>query len=106
MGIELDFVLYAVSLLLLAVYSGASVALEILSLSTSDRSVEDDDEESSHTDAAGEDPVRIGIALGVARGCAIALTVIMSIRVGYLHLFGPGDGALLSIAVFVFLSLL
>jgi len=105
MGIELDLVLYAVSLLLLGAYSGAYVALEILSLSTSDRSVEDDDAAAGHADVVDEDPVRAGIALGIARAGAIGFTVLASIRVAYLHLFGGGEHPLVYTAAFVFVSL-
>jgi CBS domain containing-hemolysin-like protein len=105
MGIELDLALYAASLLLLGIYSGAYVALEIVSLSTSDRSAEEDDDDSGHADSVEDDPVRNGIALGIARAVAIAFTVAVSIRVAYLHLFAGGEHALLYTAAFAFVSL-
>jgi CBS domain containing-hemolysin-like protein len=105
MGIELDFVLYALSMVVLGIFSGACVALEILSLSTSDRSSEEEDEDSEYVDRLLEDPVRNGIALALARTLAVGFTVVMAVRVGQLHFFGAADRSLLYTALFAAASL-
>ena len=58
MGIELDLVLYAVSAVALGIFSGASVALEVLSLSTGDRSA-DEEEADGYVDRLLEDPTML-----------------------------------------------
>jgi putative hemolysin len=104
MGGELDFALYALSLLLLGAYTGAYVALEILSLSTSERSADEADEDAGRADGLDDDPVRKGITLGIAKAAAFGLTVVAAIRVGHFHLFG-GQQSTIYTAVFVFASL-
>jgi CBS domain containing-hemolysin-like protein len=106
MGIELDFALYALSMLLLGIFSGACVALEILSLSTSDRFSENEDEDAEYVDRLMEDPVRNGIALAIARSLAVGFTVVLAVRVGYLHLFGVAERPLLYTALFTAASLI
>ena len=106
MGIELDIALYALSVLLLGIYSGAYVALEILSLSTSDRSVEDESEERGFVDGLLDDPVRNSIALNVARALSVGFAVAASLRVSLIYLFPGTDHILLKTALFVFASLI
>jgi putative hemolysin len=106
MRIEFDLVLYAFSLVLLGAYSGAYVALEILSLSTTDRSIDEDDDDAGISEGAVEGSVRSGTALGLARALAVGITLVTAIRVGYLHLFGGGEHPLFYTAVFVFVSLM
>ncbi|MGD8412701.1 MAG: hemolysin family protein [Candidatus Latescibacterota bacterium] len=105
MGAELDFILYILALLLLGVYSGAYVALEILSLSTSERTGEDDDDDAGHSDAVEEDPVRNGIALNIARTLAVIFVVVTSVRLAHLHMFGVVGNALWYTVAFAFLSI-
>jgi CBS domain containing-hemolysin-like protein len=105
MGIELDLVLYVTALLLLGVYSGAYVALEILSLSTSDRSADEEDDDAGYGNGVEDDPVRNGIALSIARAFAIAFAVVTSVRVAYYYLFGGEENALWYTVAFVFVSL-
>jgi CBS domain containing-hemolysin-like protein len=106
MGIELDLVYYALSIVSLGIFSGACVALEILSLSTYDRSAEDEDQEAEYIDRILDEPINNGIALNLARSLAIAFTVITSARVAHLYLFSGTDSALLYTALFVVASLL
>jgi len=104
MGIELDLVLYAVSAVALGIFSGASVALEVLSLSTGDRSA-DEEEADGYVDRLLEDPLQNGVALGIIRTLALGVSVVTSIRVGAIHLFSATDHVLLYTALFTFASL-
>jgi CBS domain containing-hemolysin-like protein len=106
MGLELNLVIYAVSMVSLGIFSGACVALEILSLSTSDRLAEDEDEDAEYIERILDEPIKNGIALNLARSLSVAATVITSVRVAHIHLFPGTDRALLYTAVFVVASLL
>jgi CBS domain containing-hemolysin-like protein len=105
MGIEIDLVIYAVSVVLLGIYSGAIVALEVRSLSTGDRSA-DDEEAGGYVDRLLEHAVENGIALGIMRAFVLVITVIASVRLSYLYLFSTSGYTLLFSSVFSALSLL
>jgi len=79
MGSETELVLYGVSMLLLFTYAGALGALEVLSLSSSDRTDEEDETEWRSRLLAS--PVASGMAMALARLLAAALVVFMSLRV-------------------------
>jgi len=106
MGLELDLVLYAFSVLALGVYSGAYVAFEILSLSTSERSPEEEDQDSVYIDRLLDQPVHNGMALSIARALAVGFTLITSIRVAGQYLLTGTNHESLYTALFVFVSLL
>jgi CBS domain containing-hemolysin-like protein len=103
MGIELDLIFFSISLLALGLFSGACTALEILSISRLDRTVEHDDR---FVMRLLHDPLRIGLAVGIARAITIALTVIMSIRVAHGVLFKDSPRGLLLTALFVVTAIL
>jgi len=79
MGSETDLTLYGVSVLLLFIYAGALGALEVLSLSSSDRS--DEEDEPVWRSRLLSDPVASGVAMALARLLAAAAVVFMSLRV-------------------------
>lgn len=94
MSIELDLILMSFSVLALGLFSGACTAVEILSISLLDRTA-------GHTDRLMvrllNDPLNTGLAVGMARALALAITVVSSIRVGEEHLFGQAHhGSLLT----------
>ncbi len=104
MGIEIDLILYALSIASLGIFSGVCVALEIQSLSTGDRSAEDE-EDAGYIDRLLEEPVVNGFSLAIARALTVGTTVVTSIRVGALYLFLGADHPLLYTSLFVFVSL-
>jgi CBS domain containing-hemolysin-like protein len=106
MNLQIDFVFYVLSVAFLGIFSGAYVALEILSLSTSDRSAEDDDEDSEFVERLLGDPVHHNAALGIARALTLGWAIVMSIRVGHRFLFADSDRALLYTGLFATVSIL
>jgi putative hemolysin len=80
MGSEIDFIFYVTSTALLTVLSGAANALEVLSLSLSEKQGGEDDDDGRFVARLLRDPIHNGIALGISRAAAIALVVIASMQ--------------------------
>ena len=90
MGSEVDLILYFGSVLFLTIFSGASTALEILSLGRLERPSAEDEGEVRFVDRLVEDPIHSGISLSLAHAVALAFTVLTAIRLaGGLFAGGP-----------------
>jgi CBS domain containing-hemolysin-like protein len=105
MGLELDLVLYALSMVFLGIFSGACTVLEVLSLNTGDRP-EDNTEDAGYVDLLLENPVLNGIGLGITRALAAGATVVLSVRVAAIHFFPQSDHWLVLVALLTAASLI
>jgi CBS domain containing-hemolysin-like protein len=76
---NITLIVYFASLVLLTVYSGAFTALEVLSIARQERT-DSEAEPSGFTDRLLDDPLHYGIAFGLARSVAVALTAWSSVR--------------------------
>jgi CBS domain containing-hemolysin-like protein len=103
MGIELDFLLFSISVLVLGLFSGACTALEILSISKLDRTAE---HYNRFVVRLLDDPLYTGLAIGIARALAVALTVITSIRLAHDFIFEHSENGLILTGLFVVVALL
>lgn len=101
MSTEATFILYSVSLALLAVYSGAFTALEVLSIARQERD-DPEREPSDFTDRLLDHPIDYGVGFALARVLAVLVTAWSAVELGLL-LF-PGSPAMTG--VFVAASLL
>jgi len=100
---EIDLILYLASVFFLAVFSGASIALEILSLGRLEKQGAEDDNEFRFVGRLIDDPINSGISLSLASSIALAATVITAIRLGA-GLFG--SESLVITGLFVVISIL
>lgn len=103
MGIELDLILFSISIFALGLFSGACTALEILSISRIDRVAENDN---GLVVRLLGDPVHTGLAMAIARATAAALTVVFSVQLAHTHFFFSPQRVSLETALFVAASLL
>lgn len=104
MGLETDLVLYALFLVCLGVYSGACTVLEILSLSTGDRP-EENAEQTGYVEFLLQNPVINGIGLSITRTLVAGTLMVLSVRVGAIHLFAGSNHLMLLVALFAAVSL-